>query len=54
MSERFAYFSGGVEMENLGGQAARTAVIEGDAIHADQGRDQLETQSGMNARALAQ
>ena len=46
MRKCFAYFSSIVEMENLGGQTARTTIVDGDAFHAYQGRDQLETQIG--------
>ena len=46
MRKRFAYFSSIVEMENLGGQAAHTTIVDGNAIHTKQGRDQLETQIG--------
>ena len=43
MRKCFAYFSSIIEMENLGGQAAHTTIVDGDAFHAYQGRDQLKT-----------
>ena len=44
----------GTEVEVFGGHSERALVIERDAVHSYQCRDQLKCRSGISSNALAQ